>query len=377
MKRIAFICALVVALPVSSTFSANAATKSKTKKPAPAAGKACTAKEVGTPIAGAGGVLLDCVKNGTGYKWTVSKAAVTTIAAPTTIVGASVPASTVAAKNDKWPDKLVFAVVPAENATATLAAWAPFKKALEKELGIPVEQVTPSDYAGVIEAQLSGKVDLAMYGPFSYYLAKKAGAKIEPIAVQVRDIGLPPSYRSYLVAKADSPINSINDVKGKKLCFVDTASTSGYLYPQLGLKEANIASTDYTQVLSGGHDKSVVAVKAGTCDAGFAFDDMVDKTAVDRGLIKQGEVKVIWRSKPIPNSPIAVRTELPDALVAKLKKVVPNIDSLYLEANKFCSGASCSLAGLNAWVPVNDSFFDPIAEVCAATNAAACNPPKK
>ncbi len=382
MKRSLLTVVVATALPVALTVSANAQGSKPAKKTGPVAGKPCAAAQVGTPVAGQGGVLLNCVKTGNKYLWVVSKSAATTVAEVPPTVASSGPtvaaATTVAAKSDKWPDKIVFAAVPSENAQVTLATWAPFKNALQKELGITVEQVTPSDYAGVIEAQLSGKVDLAIYGPFSYYLAKKSGAKIDPIAVQVKEIGLPPSYRSYLVTKSDNgSINSISDLKGKKVCFVDTASTSGYLYPQLGLKEAGLSLSDVTPVIAGGHDKSVVAVKAGTCDAGFAFDDMVDKTAIANGLIKTGDLKTVWKSKPIPNGPIAVRTDLPESLLAKIKKTVPNLDALYLEGNKFCSGAACSIGGNNSWVPVNDSFFDPIGEVCAATNAPACQPAKK
>ncbi len=346
----------------------------------PTAGRACKAADVGSPVSSVGG-LIECKKKGSSYRWTASTAAATTVApataAPATL--AATPTSTTAPKSEKWPDKIVFAPVPSENATAAIANWAPFVKALEAELGVKVEQVNPTDYAGVIEAQLSNKVDLAMYGPFSYYLATQAGAKIDPVAVIVSQIGTPATYRSYLVTKADSPITSINDLKGKKVCFVDTASTSGYLYPLLGLKDAGLSEKDITPIYAGGHDRSITSVKAGTCDAGFAFDDMVDKTIIERGLIKAGEVKTVWKSKPIPQSPLAVRSELPASLVKKIKEVVPKIDTLYLQGNRMCTdkSASCTLPGGNSWVTVNNTFFDPIVEVCKATAAAACQPAKK
>jgi phosphonate transport system substrate-binding protein len=197
--------------------------------------------------------------------------------------------------------------------------------------------------------------------------------------VTVSQIGLPPSYQSFLITKAGSSINAIGDLRGKKVCFVDAASTSGYLYPYAGLKEAGIdPDKDLTAIFAGGHDRSVTAVKAGTCDAGFAFDDMVNITAVDRGLIKPEEIKVIWKSKAIPNSPMAVSTALPPGLVAKIKATVPKIDTLWLQSHGTCTeAATCNIGGNNAWVAVNDSFFQPIADVCKATNAPACQPAKK
>jgi phosphonate transport system substrate-binding protein len=353
---------------------------SATKSALPAVGKACKASNVGAPVSSAKG-LIECKKVGASFKWvTSSAAATTTIAAPVTTAPAGVSSvPTTAPKSEKWPDKIVFAPVPAENAAAAIANWAPFVKALEFELGIKVEQVNPTDYAGVIEAQLSNKVDLAMYGPFSYYLATQAGAKIDPVAVIVSQIGTPAVYRSYLVTKPDSPIASVADLKGKKVCFVDTASTSGYLYPLLGLKDAGLTEKDITPVYAGGHDRSITSVKSGACDAGFAYDDMVDKLVIERGLIKAGEVKTVWKSKPIPQSPLAVRSELPASLIKKIKEVVPKIDTLYLQGNRMCNdkSAACTLPGGNSWVTVNNSFFEPIVEVCKATGAAACQPAKK
>ncbi len=373
--------AVAAVLPITIiTASADAATKT-TKASIPAPGKACTAKNVGVSVAGPGGVLLDCIKSGSAYTWKVSKdALVTTV--PTTVATAvaASTATTVVAKSDKWPDKIVFAPVPSENASAALTAYGPFAKALEDMLGIKVEQVAVSDYAAVVEGQLSGKVDIAAYGPFSYYVAKAAGAKIDPIAVTVNDIGLPPSYQSFLVAPGNSAATSIADVKGKKVCFVDNLSTSGYLYPTAGLKEVGLeVGRDYTAVFAGGHDKSVAAVKAGTCDLGFAFDDMVNTIAPASGIIKPGDLKVIWKSRSIPNSPFAVRTDLPASLVAKIKESVPKIDALYLQAKKYCpaSNPNCGIGTAKAWVQVNESFFQPIADVCKLTQAPACFPVKK
>jgi phosphonate transport system substrate-binding protein len=324
---------------------------------------------------------LTCVKEGSKFVWRAATAPSTAPAttAPATTAVAAPAVTAAAAKNQKWPDKIVFAPVPSENATQALITWGPFVKALEKEVGIKVEQVNPSDYAGVIEAQLNGKVDLAMYGPFRYYLAKTAGAKIEPLAVQVVAIGAKPSYKSYLVAPANSSIANITDLKGKKVCFVDPGSTSGYLYPLEGIKGAGLTDKDYTAVFAGGHDRSVIAAKGGSCDAGFVYDDMFDKLLIDRGLLKSGEMKVVWRSKDIPNSPIAVRSDLPDTLVSKLKESILKIDALYLQANGLCPSTNnrCDFGGQSAWIPVTNDFFQPIVDVCKATNAAACQPAKK
>ena len=184
------------------------------------------------------------------------------------------------------------------------------------------------------------------------------------------------------MVRTDSRFKTLADLQGSTIAWIDPNSAAGYLFPRATLRKAGFDPEKFfgKQVFAGGHDKSVAAVKAGTCDVGFAFDDMVNKTAITAGIIKNGDLKVIWQSNAIPNSPIAVRNELPASLVAKIKAAIPKLDTLYLQAGGFCSSANrfgCNAGGSNAWVLVNESFFQPIADVCNKTKAAACFPAKK
>ena len=135
-----------------------------------------------------------------------------------------------------WPSKLVIAAVPSENVATMTLRYQNFVKVIEKETGLPTTFISATDYAGVIEAQVAGRADVVFYGPFSYVLAKARGAKIEAVGASVPTSTVASGYYlSYLVTKKGSGINSIKDVKGKNLCFVDAASTSGFLYPTAGL----------------------------------------------------------------------------------------------------------------------------------------------
>ncbi|MDP9072406.1 MAG: PhnD/SsuA/transferrin family substrate-binding protein [Actinomycetota bacterium] len=62
------------------------------------------------------------------------------------------------ANQEKLPDKIVFAAVPAENNESILEDYKPFVEVLSAEIGIPIEFITATDYAGVIEAQVAGRV---------------------------------------------------------------------------------------------------------------------------------------------------------------------------------------------------------------------------
>ena len=276
-----------------------------------------------------------------------------------------------------WPTKLVIGAVPSENAASMTLRYQNFVKLIEKETGLPTSFFAATDYAGVIEAQVAGRVDLVFYGPFSYVLAKARGAKIDTIGAAISSPTAKPGYYSYGITKSsNTAIKSIKDFAGKKVCFVDAASTSGYLYPIAGLLANGITDRDYTSVLAGGHDKSALAVNAGTCDVGFAYDDMVDISLPEKGLINKGDLKVVWKSETIAGSPMAVRIDLPKDLVQIIKTtVLEKANKPYFVKSGYCTDeASCRIIEDSSWgfTKVDDAYYDGIRQVCEATKSSKC-----
>lgn len=277
-----------------------------------------------------------------------------------------------------WPKKLVVAAVPSENVATMTLRYQNFVNLIEKETGIPTTFVSATDYAGVIEAQVAGRADIVFYGPFSYVLAKARGAKIDAIGASVPNSTAPQGfYLSYLVTKKTSTtINSIKDVVGKKLCFVDAASTSGFLYPTAGLLKEGIQSSDYTAIFAGGHDKSVLAVQAGTCDVGFVYDDMFDISLPSKGLINVADFKVIWKSGQIPNSPMAVSKTLPSDLFEIIKKtLLEKMNKTYFVSQGLCKDeATCNVIEDATWGfrATTDARYDDVRQVCEATKSSKC-----
>lgn len=348
--RVAAVAAFVLAI------SAPAMSQALTSV---SAGQACTKAQLNRKSG-----TLTCTYNAKTKKYTWTAAA-------------AKRGSTASTARKNWPSKLVIAAVPSENVASMTLRYQNFVKVVEKETGIPTTFISATDYAGVIEAQVAGRADVVFYGPFSYVLAKARGAKIDAVGASVSTSTVASGYYlSYLVTKKGSGINSIKDVKGKNLCFVDAASTSGFLYPVAGLLENGIQATDYRSVLAGGHDKSVLAVQAGTCDAGFVYDDMFDKLLVDRGLIKTSDFNVVWKSGEIPNSPIAVRKDLPADLFALLKKtILEKINKTAFVSMGLCANeTNCNVIEDATWgfKPTSDAVYDAIRQVCEATKSSRC-----
>lgn len=274
-------------------------------------------------------------------------------------------------------DTITFAAVPAESSATLEQTFGNITQLIEQETGVTVEFQNASDYSAVIEGMRAGQVDIASFGPFSYVIARDSGVDLAPIAAPTDDVNEPPAYTSLAYVQADSDITSIDDLEGKTVCFVDQASTSGYLVPMKGLMDADIdMDTDIEQVLAGGHDASLLTLDSGNCDAAFAHNTMLS-TLESSGQVEEGALRAVWESDPITEDPITLNNEsLSPELVEQITTVIrekANIPAL-VEAGICSSAEECVLPEETGYgyVPVEDSDFDAIRELCEVTQAEAC-----
>jgi phosphonate transport system substrate-binding protein len=303
--------------------------------------------------------------------------ALAAIAGLAALAGCSSSNSAEADVPEGWPDTLTFAQIPSESSTGIAESNATTLEALEKELGVSVEIQEATSYAAVIEALRAGQVDIGSMGPFSYVVAADSDAGIIPAGALADSADAAASYQSYGIVPADSDIESLADFAGKKVCFVDPTSTSGYLFPSAGLLEAGVDPVeDVTPIMAGGHDASALSVADGTCDAGFAFDTMVDKDLIESGQLEEGALKTIWKSEDIPNSPVVVSTQLPEDLQEKIVDVFQNdINKPALVESGVCTSEDdCVLPedSQYGYIPVEDSLYDGIRAVCDITKSESC-----
>ncbi len=235
------------------------------------------------------------------------------------ILSALIGASLIGAPGVAGARDLVMGLIPADNNEEMIKTFEPMRAYLEKKTGQKVKMFTATDYAGVVEAMKKKRVDIAWFGPLSYYLAEQeAGA--EAFAVGIREGGNSPTYKSIIVTPCDSGIKSIMDLKGKSVAFVDPASTSGGLMPTFMVKQATgMMPQEFFGkfTYAGSHDAAELAVKNKTVDAA-ADNDITYPKMLEKGLITKESNCIIAESAPLPGSPLVYRGDLP----AELKKQI-------------------------------------------------------
>jgi phosphonate transport system substrate-binding protein len=249
---------------------------------------------------------------------------------------------------------LRFALTPSEETTdQQMKRSQQVIQRLEKDLDLRVVPYTAADYVSIVEAMRAKKVDAAWLGSFSYVLAaQEAGA--EAFAAGVRKSTGKASYTSLIFVRGDAPYQSVTDLKGKTFAFVDPASTSGHLFPRAAMMKMGITdpASFFSQVVfAGAHDAAQLAVLNRKVEGGASNDRVMDNL-IKRGDLKAGDLRVVYRSDPIPLGPIAWRRDLPDATKAALRRS-------FLGMQDVTFG---TLGELTHFVEVSDRTYDVVRE---------------
>ncbi len=231
------------------------------------------------------------------------------------------------------------AYAPNESTDQSSDARNGLAKELGEYLGCEVEEIQASDYNAIIEALRTGKADMAYMGALAIALGiERADAR--PIVMKAEDGDRSKAvYRSVLITRADNDeINSINDIKGNTMAFVDPDSTSGNLIPSSEIIQAfaneNLNSDklhtngDFFEAVSysGSHQAGLQAVIKGDVDV-VPISDQILASEIKSGNAKESDVKIIHKSGEIPAEAMVISSDVSDETAAKLREFLTGYDN--------------------------------------------------
>jgi phosphonate transport system substrate-binding protein len=214
--------------------------------------------------------------------------------------------------------------IPEEVATEQVRKFTPLAAYLEKKLGMKVEFTPVSDYPAAVEALVNKKVELVWFGGFTHVQAQlRSGGKIVPIAQREEDT----KFQSVFIAKTDSGIKALADLKGKQISFGSQSSTSGHLMPRHFLLQAQLnPEKDFKRIAySGAHDATIASVVSGKVDAA-ALDITVWRKFVGENKVDTKAVNVFYTTPTFFNYNWSVHADLPAELRERVKKALLDLD---------------------------------------------------
>ena len=202
--------------------------------------------------------------------------------------------------------------VPLKNSEQLVEDVKPIADYLSQKMGVKVEAFTASNYIGVVEGIGSGSVDFGIIPPFSAVLAQKQ-SNAQPLLTSKGKTGKS-GYTAELYVRKDSGIKSLEDVKGKKVAFVDPSSSSG-----INLDK------DISYQFSGGHDKSLQLLLNKDVDVIATFDGVEERYAKDFPAALT-DIEKLASSDTIPGIMVTASSKMDKDLQEKLKQALLDMD---------------------------------------------------
>lgn len=216
------------------------------------------------------------------------------------------------------------AMIPSQDSQEQDAKVKVLADYLQEQLGMAVQIEISENYDRAVELLVEGKVNMAYLGPFAYVKARQRNAALEPIAAPIEKATGRPWYTSLIVAQ--SSIQTVEQLKGKRFSFVSPSSNSGYLAPSAHFKTVGIEPEQEFALVqyAGSHNKNLEALLSGAVDA-ISINGPAYLKAEKAGQLPKEAYNVLWESDPLPNAPIVINSgQFSQELKIELQKALIN-----------------------------------------------------
>ncbi len=262
--------------------------------------------------------------------------------------------------SNELPKKLIIGFIPSGNPETIKAESFDLALEIEKRIHTPVEVYISKDYSDLVSAMKDKKIDFAFFSALTFVQTEKQ----TQVKVLLKKIWEQPYYYATLVSRRDSGIKNLQQLKNKKIAFVDQYSSSGYLYPMVWLKKNKFEIKNFKEVIyAGNHQESVRLLESKKVDviATFTDDDKLkfgSWTRFGTGLLK---VNKIWISEAIPNDPFCVRQDFYD----RYPKLTHDLMFQLIDINDQAqlNKKYMNILGSQGLIPATSRQYDPVREM--------------
>ncbi len=207
----------------------------------------------------------------------------------------------------------------------------PLADYLQSATGLTITPVLVPTFARY-QKQLASGIDIGYENPYIYALAS-GEHEVIAMAEKGKDND---RFRGIIIVRADSPIRTLDQLRGKTISIVGFTSAGGYLSQKLTLQEHGLAVRKQCRVEEAPDNKQenvILAVYTGDADAGFIRESALHK--VD-SYVPSSAIRVLAETAWLPNWALSVRRSMPatdkEKITRALLKLLP--DGLVLKALK-------------------------------------------
>jgi phosphonate transport system substrate-binding protein len=252
-------------------------------------------------------------------------------------------------------------ILPRLSAVDLTRMFTPLAEYLSRETGEKVTLVVPKDFTAFKEIVAKGGVEMGFANPVIYVQLRKDVA-LDPVALAA-EMKAGTRFRGVIIARRDSGIEKIQDLKGRKLIFVEQDSAGGHIFQMLLLSKAGIdVNKDFTKLpFAKKHDNVTMAVFNKAADAGGIREDDLDKM---KDKVDVSQLRIVGYSDYFPNWPLFVAQHVNRDLAGRVKAALLKLKPGAPETTRVLEAAQ--LAG---FAPVSDKDYDQLREAAKLAGA--------
>lgn len=209
-------------------------------------------------------------------------------------------------------------LIAESGAGQSVTGLAALRQAYAQAMGIPVEIFVARDYAALIDAQATARVDYAVYSTTAYATAVLLCGCVEPVAAPVGEDGAT-GIKAVLVTR-DGRLSKASDLTTHRVAIAELDSIAGFALPRLELAAGPVVLSGSEPFLV--HAESASAAEAmlvdGSVDAIFGWVPANAGGELAGGTLQRLEAQgmdkaslsVVWKSSLLRYGPHALRSGL-------------------------------------------------------------------
>jgi phosphate/phosphite/phosphonate ABC transporter binding protein len=262
-------------------------------------------------------------------------------------------------------DTLEILLAPTLSAETLGSELEPLRSYLERVLRVPVQIPVAQTYGEAAERLIKGEVPFANLPPNLFVQASASSAQVQMVAVKIHAQSW--GSDAIILASEKSGIETIEDTRGRSICYTDPKSTTSFILPRAALRAAGIdPDRELAQAhVSGNHVQLLRDLAAGKCAfAGTFLDNFMNARA--KG-VNTAQLKLIAKTGRTPHDGICAGPSATQEQIDKLRQALLSFDP-QRDAGVPELGQMERLTGFGI---VEDAKYDALREALAAEDAAS------
>lgn len=242
------------------------------------------------------------------------------------------------------------AILPLYSPITLFERFDPLVRYLSSKTGREFKLVIPKDFEDFFEIIEKAEADFSYSNPYIYIQLADKGfltAFANTVLEQSGDI-----FRGIIIAHKESPVKSINDLRGKRVMVVSFRSAGGFLAQKLFLYENGIDVMKDLHLIEGKKQEEVILnVYAKKIDAGFVRESALKVLEEEIDLSR---INILATTPYIANWPFASTRRVDAKMVSLVRKTLLDLNQKDIlraaQVERFKAAEDCDFDSLRSWI---------------------------